>query len=67
MVQKISYNMAEAVAATGLSAKKIQRAIAKGDLAARKSGEVGPDGKATGVYVIQAKALEAWIDGMAVA
>lgn len=67
MTTKISYNMAEAVAATGLSEKKIKRAIAAGELAAHKSGEVGDDGKARGVYVIKAKALEAWVDGMAVA
>lgn len=66
-MQKLSYNMAEAVAATGLSEKTIKRAIASGQLAARKSGEVGEDGKARGVYVIPAKALEAWIEGLAVA
>lgn len=66
-MNKLAYNMAEAVAATGLSEKTIKRAIASGQLTARKSGEVGDDGKAKGVYVIPAKALEQWIDGLAVA
>lgn len=65
-MNKLSYNMAEAVAATGLSEKTIKRAIARGDLVARKSDR-DDDGNPKGVYVIQAKALEAWLDGLAVA
>lgn len=66
MVQKISYNMAEAAEATGLSEKRIKRAIAAGELQAHKSGK-DKDGNPVGIYVIPAKALEAWIDGLAVA
>lgn len=66
MTTKLAYNMAEAVAATGLSETRIKRAIALGELEARKSGGV-KDGKAVGVYVIPAKALEAWLDSLAVA
>jgi len=65
-MQKLAYNMAEAAAATGLSEKRIKRAIAAGELKAHKSG-VDKDGNPVGVYVIPAKALEAWIDGLAVA
>lgn len=59
----ISYNLKGAVAASGLSASTLERAIKAGHLRAKKSGK-DEDGNPTGVWVIAADSLKAYIDGL---
>ncbi len=63
MSTPISYNLAGAASASGLSSKTLTRHIATGKLPAFRSGPL-VDGKPTGVYVIKATDLEAFIDGL---
>lgn len=63
MTTPLSYSMAGAAAATGLSRSTLERAIKSGDLKAKKSA-VDEDGYPCGVWVIPATALEAYIDGL---
>lgn len=60
----ISYSLADAATATGLSAKSLLRAITSGHLAAKRSGGLNADDKPTGKYLIKAADLEAYIDGL---
>lgn len=59
----ISYSMAGAVAATGLSRSTLDRAIRAGRLRAKKSG-VDELGEPAGVWVIPADALRAFVDSL---
>lgn len=63
---KLAYNLKEAADATGLSERTLKRAIGTGALKARKSDR-DDEGNPRGVYVITAKALEEFIDGLAAA
>lgn len=54
----------EAAQATGVSLSTIIRAIAKGDLKAKRSGR-DDDGNPAGKYLISVKAIEEWFDGLA--
>lgn len=63
MTTPLAYSMAGAVAATGLSKSTLERAIKSGRLKAKKS-DVDDDGYPTGVWVIPAKALQEYIDGL---
>ena len=60
----ISYKLADAATATGLSGKTLLRAINAGNLPAKRTGKPDADGKATGVYLIKADDLMAFIDGL---
>lgn len=59
----LSYSMAGAVAATGLSRSHLERAIHAGHLKAKKSG-MDADGNPAGVWVLPAAALQDYIDGL---
>lgn len=59
----ISYSMAGAVEATGISRSSLLRAINSGHLQAKRTGPL-VDGKPTGPYLVKADDLEAYIDGM---
>lgn len=59
----LSYSLAGAVAATGLSRSTLERAIRSGRLRAKKS-DTDEDGNPTGVWVIPAKSLRDYIDGL---
>lgn len=59
----LAYNMAGAVAATGMSKSSLERAIRAGKLRAKKSGE-DADGNPTGSWVITHDALAAFIEGL---
>lgn len=63
MSAPISYSMAGAVEASGLSKSTLERAIKAGRLKAKKS-DVDEDGNPTGVWVITRVALEAFVDGL---
>ena len=64
MTTPIAYKLADAAAATGLSGKTLLRAITAGTLPAKRTGKPDPDGKPTGVYLIKADDLMAFIDGL---
>lgn len=64
MSAPISYTLPGAVQATGLSRSTLERAIRTGLLRAKRSGKPDSDGKPTGVYVIKADDLVAFIDAM---
>lgn len=59
----VSYSMAGAVKATGLSRSTLDRAIRTGRLRAKKSG-IDENGEPAGVLVIPADSLRAFIDGL---
>jgi hypothetical protein len=59
----IAYSLAGAAEAIGKSPSYVERAIKAGTLRAKKSG-VGADGEPVGSWVIPAKSLEAFIDGL---
>jgi hypothetical protein len=59
----LSYSIATAVAATGLSKSHLERAIRAGQLRAKKSS-LTEDGEPTGKYVILAADLEAYLTGL---
>ncbi|WP_436699920.1 hypothetical protein [Nocardioides sp. BYT-33-1] len=63
MSTPLSYSMAGAVAATGLSKSTLERAIKAGRLRAKKSDQ-DEDGNPTGVWVITHEALMAFVDGL---
>lgn len=63
MTAPLSYSMPGAVEATGLSRSQLERAIRAGKLRAKKSSE-DADGNPTGVWVIPAESLKAYIDGL---
>lgn len=63
MTAPLSYNMAGAVAASGLSRSTLDRAIRAGKLKAKRTSE-DEDGKGTGSFVIKATDLEAFIDSL---
>lgn len=65
-MSRLSYTVATAAEATGLSKAHITAAIKGGQLAARRSG-VNSDGEPAGKYVIFARDLEAWLEGLAAA
>lgn len=60
----VSYNVATAAAATGMSRSAIKKAIASGALRAKATSVDDDSKRVTGIYVIPSKALEDWIDGM---
>lgn len=60
MTGPLSYSVAGAAAATGLSASQIKRLIATGDLKA-KGSEIRSDGRVS-KYVILAPDLKAYLD-----
>lgn len=60
----LSYSIAGAVAATGLSKSHFDRAIRAGRLRAKKSGR-DESGEPTGKYVILAADLERYLDELA--
>lgn len=59
----ISYSLEGAADATGLSTSALKRAIKSGHLRAKKSA-TDADGEPTGVWVIPAASLQAYIDGL---
>lgn len=59
----LSYSVATAVAATGLSRSHLERAIKAGQLKAKKSS-LTEDGEPTGKYVILATDLQAYLSGL---
>lgn len=59
----LSYSIAGAAAATGLSPSYLDRAIKAGALRAKKSGR-DEDGQPTGKHVILARDLETYLDGL---
>ena len=63
---KLAYNLSEAATACGVSRDTIKRAIAAGALKAAKTS-TDEAGDPVGRYVITAKSLEAWLDGLAAA
>lgn len=63
MTAPISYSMAGAVAATGLSRSTLERAIRTGQLKAKRTSK-DDDDKPTGTWVLTAAALQAFIDGL---
>lgn len=63
MSTPLSYSMAGAVAATGLSKSHLDRAIRAGQLKAKKSGR-DADGEPVGSFVILARDLEAYLNGL---
>jgi len=63
MTTTLSYSVATATAATGLSRSHLERAIAAGRLKARKSSK-DEDGEPTGKYVILAADLQAYLEGL---
>lgn len=66
MTIKLAYKIREAAEAYGVSDKKIRAAIAAGTLKAKRAGKVETDGRVEGVgeYLISAKALQDWFDGL---
>lgn len=60
----VSYSMAGAVAASGLSKSTLERAIKAGTLRAKKSS-ADEDGNPTGVWLITHAALAAYVDSLA--
>lgn len=63
MTDRISYNLAGAVEASGLSESVLKRAIRAGRLRAKRSS-VDDDGKGVGNFVITHDALRAYIDSL---
>lgn len=63
MTDTLSYTLRTAAIATGLSKTHLTAAINSGQLRAKRSG-VDEDGNPTGLYVIPADALQAYIDGL---
>lgn len=63
MTTPISYSMAGAVIASGLSKSTLERAIKAGRLKAKKS-EADKDGNPIGVWVITHVALMDFVDGL---
>lgn len=59
----ISYSMAGAVEASGLSKSTLERAIKAGRLRAKKSDQ-DADGNPTGVWVITRASLEEFVNGL---
>ncbi|MFT3871576.1 MAG: hypothetical protein QM714_02850 [Nocardioides sp.] len=59
----ISYSLAGAALATGLSKATLDRAIKAGHLQAKKSS-IDEDGNPVGSWVITADALRAYVDGL---
>lgn len=59
----LSYSIATATAATGLSKSHLDRAIRAGDLKARKSSR-NKDGEPTGNWVILAHDLQGYLDSL---
>lgn len=64
MTAPIAYKLADAAAATGLSGKTLLRAINAGHLPAKRTGKPDANDKPTGVYLIKAVDLMAFIDGL---
>lgn len=63
MTTAVSFTIATATAATGLSRATIDRAIKSGALRAKRSS-LTEDGEPAGSYVILADALNAWLEGL---
>lgn len=66
-MNKLAYNVDEAAAACGVSRDTIKRAIGAGNLKASKTSRNEKTGEPVGRLVITAKALEAWLEGLAAA
>lgn len=64
MTAPISYNMAGAVSASGMSRSALDRAIRAGKLKAKRTSEDEETGKGVGSFVIKAADLEAFIDSL---
>lgn len=60
---KLSYSIAEAVEATGLSKSHLDREIRAGRLSARKSS-ISDEGEPTGKWIILAADLAAYVEGL---
>lgn len=63
MSATLAYSISGAVGATGLSKAHLERAIKAGKLRAKKSSR-DKDGEPVGKYVILARDLEAYLDGL---
>jgi hypothetical protein len=59
----LSYSIAGAVQATGLSKSHLERAVRSGELKARKSSK-DSEGEPKGKYVILTRDLEAYLEGL---
>lgn len=64
MTTKLTYTVADLVAATGLSRSHWNRVIKSGDLPARRTGR-DADGEPAGSYVVFAQDVEAYLEGLA--
>lgn len=63
----LSYSIAGAIGATGLSKSHLERAIKSGELKAKKSSRVKSGdnaGEPVGKYVILARDLQAYLEGL---
>jgi excisionase family DNA binding protein len=63
MSARLSYSVATAAEATGLSKSHLRREIGAGRLRAKRSG-MTDDGEPTGNFIILAAALEAYLSEM---
>lgn len=63
MTTALAYSMRTAVEATGLSKSHLDRAIHAGQLKAKRTSQ-DEDGNPTGNWVILARDLEAYLDGL---
>ena len=61
---KLSYSIADTAAATGLSKSHLERAVRSGELKAKRSSK-DSEGEPKGKYVILARDLEAYLEGLA--
>lgn len=59
----LSYSIAGAIGATGLSKSHLERAIKSGELKAKKSSK-DKEGEPVGKYVILARDLQAYLEGL---
>lgn len=59
MSTRISYNLRQAAAETGVSPDTLKAAVAEGTLRAKRTGKGGG-----GLYLFTHAALEAWLEGL---
>ena len=72
MTTRLAYTRTQAAEACGVSPDTIRRAIATGALRAKRTSgqskkaarDKDPNAKPTGRYLITAKDLQAWLDGL---
>lgn len=62
-VEKLGFSREEVARMTGLSLDTVRRAIAKGDLRAKRTS-VNAAGDPSGKYVVTKRAVEEWLDSL---